>query len=251
MSEQYIRLQGPEGNGIYGRLSASGNRRLIIHIHGLTHTSENFLEVTSGEFFEQNGYDHFRVSLYWLMPDSRKLNQSTLSTHKSDIQMVLDHFRGIYSEIFISAHSLGGLVTMMLNPEGVKAISLWDPSTDISTFWATGPYLKHMPEYGQYQLDYGAVFVLSEKMVEEIKLYPDAKCRELAKAISTPVQFVIPTESISLASPHISMKSYADVFSGPFDYQSIPAANHVFTNRGNRQALFEATLTWFNQYSEK
>ena len=249
MAEQDLRLAGAEGYGIYGRLCSNGHRRLVIHIHGLTHHARHLLEVTSSEFFEENGYDHYRVSLYERLPDSRKLHQSTLSTHQSDIQTILDHFRKSYREIFISAHSLGGLVILMLNPQNVAAISLWDPSTDVTNYWATGPYLTHMPEQRQYQLDYGNVFVLSERMVEEIKLYPDEKGIDLARSIKTPMQFVIPEESISLASPRVAMEKYAEAFAGPFDLQRIPGANHVFSNRGNRQALFKATLNWFNKHS--
>jgi len=249
MPEQDIRIEGPDGNGIYGCLSANGNRRLVVHVHGLTHNGRYFLEVTSSEFFEKNGYDHYRITLYERVPDSHKLNQSSLSTNVADIQAVLSYFGAKYDEIFLTGHSLGGFAALILNPLNVKAISLWDPSTDVTRFWATGPYLKHRPERGEYSLDYGNIFVLSEALVEEIKRYPDEKCVELAKLIETPMQFVIPELRISLANPAISMENYAKAFRGPFDLTRVSGADHCFTKRGNREALFEATLKWFNKNS--
>jgi len=251
MPEKIIRLEGPDKNWIYGRLWEGGNRKLVFHIHGMTHHAAHLLEVTGSEFFEEKNYDHFSISLYARFSDSRKLHQSTLSTHVKDLQIALVHFRDKYDEIFISAHSLGGLVTVMWNPPGIKAISLWDPSTDVTNFWASGPYLLHMPERRQYQLDYGNIFVLGEDMVEEIKLYPNEKCLEIAKRIKTPTQFIIPELSIALASPHVKLDAYADAFGGTFDLARIAGADHVFSNRGNRQALFNATLAWFEKFRDK
>lgn len=245
--QREIRIEAYDGKGIYGALSAGGNRRLVVHVHGLTHQAHYYLEVTSSEFFEENGFDHFSPSLYGRMPDSRKLPESTLSTHARDVQAILDHFKGRYDEIFVTAHSLGGLVMLMLNPPGVAAMSLWDPSTDVGHFWSVWPCLTHKPEQGVYHLDYGNVFVLGEAMVEEIKLYPDARCLELARQIATPTQFVIPSESIFLASPQTSPENYRGAFAGDFDLCRIPTANHVFAYRGNRQALFQATLDWFQK----
>ncbi|MGB9153005.1 MAG: hypothetical protein WCD70_07950 [Alphaproteobacteria bacterium] len=248
MTETYMRLDGQDGFGIWGRLCAGGNRRLVVHIHGLTHQMNYLLEVTSSEFFEENGYDHYRIGLYDRAPDSRRLPQSTLATHTKDIQTVIDHFRTKYDEIYITAHSLGALAVLILNPTGVKAISLWDPSLDVTVFWNTGTYLTYMPEYRQYKLDYGNVFVLSEDMVEEIKKYPDAKCLELAAQVTVPTQFIIPDESIFLASPQTSPEKYRDAYKAPFDLQRIKTANHVFSYRGNRQALFQASLDWFRKW---
>lgn len=199
MPEQSIRIQGPDGNGIYGRHRTTGSKKLVLHVHGMTHHAGHLLEVTSSEYFGAHGFDHYRMSLYDRFSDSRKLSNSTLTSHQKDIQATLDHFHGAYDEIYMTAHSLGGLTTVLLNPKGVKAISLWDPSFDVTTFWATGPYLLHIPERKQYQLDYGNAFVISEELVEEIKRYPDAECLNLAKNITTPVQMVIPQESIFLA----------------------------------------------------
>ena len=119
MKEQYIRIQGPDHNGIYGKLSSVKSDTLIIHLHGMTHSMHTLLEVTSAPFFTNNGYDHYRISLYERMPDSRKLSTSSLSTHVRDIDSVLSHFRRAYpyKKIFLSAHSLSGLCTLILNPD--------------------------------------------------------------------------------------------------------------------------------------
>lgn len=248
MVEQLVRLPGPDGHGIYGIHRTIGSRTLVVHIHGLTHHMGMLLEVTSGEFFNAQGFDHYRMSLYERTPDSRKLNASTLATHMRDIEAVLANFRGKYDTLYMTAHSLGGLATLIGNFAGVRAISFWDPSLDVTNFWASGPHLTYMPEYKEYKLDYGNIFVLGEAMVEEIKGYPDSKCLELAGRMKTPAQFVIPELSIFLASPHTSPEHYAKAFAGPFDLKSIKGGNHGFSNDGNRQALFDAALGWFRAH---
>lgn len=242
------RLDGPDGHGIYGVHCNNGKEKLVLHVHGLTQHSGCLMEVTSREFFEDNGFDHYSPTLYSIQKDSRKLPESTLSTHIRDVQTVLDHFKKSYKEIFVSAHSLGGLVMMIMNPKDVSAMSLWDPSLDVTNFWESGSYLKPMSERKEYRMDYGSVFAIGEAMVEEIKNYPDSVCRELARKISTPTQFIIPEESIFLASPHTSPESYKDAFDGPFDLQHIAEANHIFSRKGTRQQVFEHTLRFFNAH---
>ena len=247
MTEAYIRIEGPDQNGIYGKHTQSASNKLIIHIHGMTHNMNYLLEVESAAFFTAQGYDHYRPSLYSIEQDSRKLSNSTLSTHTRDIQSMIDYFANDYDEIFITAHSLGGLATVILNPQNITAISLWDPAFDVTHFWTRSTFLAHMPERKQYQLDYGNIFVISEELVDEIKLYPDQKCQELAAHITTPAQMIIPQESIFLASPHTSPESYANAFKGDFDLQHMDKANHTFSHAGNPDRLFNLTLDWFNR----
>ena len=216
MTEKIIRIQGPDDNGIYGRIRETGAVKLIIHIHGMTHNMDHLLEVTAADYFTENGFDHYRVSLYARAEDSRNLATSSLSTHVRDVQAVLEYFDPIYDEIYITAHSLGALITLILSPKNVKAMSFWDPALDVTNFWSTGDYLMYMPEYSQYQLNYGAVFVLSEEMVNEMKDYPDNVCLELSKNITMPVQMIIPEQSIFLASPHTSPENYKKTFGGVF-----------------------------------
>ena len=234
MSEKITRIEGKDKNGIYGRIRETGSSKLIIHIHGMTHNMDHMLEVMSADYFADQGFDHCRISLYVRVPDSRNMAESTLSTHVSDLEAVLDHFKKTYSEIYITAHSLGALSVLMLNPQGVKAVSLWDPAFDVTHFWESGKFLTYMPEYKQYQMDYGAVFVIGEEMVKEIADYPDAKCLELAQSFETPVQMVIPEQSIFLASPHTAPENYKEAFAGAFELKRIAGADHRFAEQGKR-----------------
>lgn len=249
MQESLMAIKGPDGNSIFGRLCTEGHKRLIVHVPGLIHGMDHFLGINGRDFFVPRGFDHYRVSLYDFRPQSRKLPESTLTTHVRDLQEVLNHFAPKYEEIFITAHSLGALAVAILNPKNVKAISLWDPSFDVTHFWSTGPFLKRDAERGRYEVDYGVVFLLSDEMVDEIKLYPDAKCLDLAKKVKTPVQMVVPSESIFLASPSTAPENYASAFSGAFDLQRIEAANHLFAYPGNGPKLYGATLNWFKKHS--
>jgi pimeloyl-ACP methyl ester carboxylesterase len=250
MTETLVNINGQDGNAIWGKLCSEENCRLVVHIHGLTHRMNHLLEVTSSEFFNAKGYDHYRVGLYDTMEGSRKLDNSTLSTHTKDIQSILDHFRAAYDEIFVTAHSLGGLATLILNPQGVKAMSLWDPSFDVTNFLKSASYLTPVPERRQYHLDYGNIFVISEAMVDEMELYPDQQCLKLAKQVETPTQLVVSELGIFNASPHSSPENYRSAFAGEFDLHRVKGANHTFSNRGNREELFAVSLRWFNKHSQ-
>lgn len=247
MAENIISIEGQDNNKIYALHNNEGNKKLVLHLHGMTHAPQFLLEVTSSEFFVAKGYDHCRPDFYASPEDSRHLENSSLSTHIKDIKSVLHHFKDAYDEIFVTAHSLSGLAMIIANPKGIKAMSLWDPSTDVTNFWKSGPYLTPIPERKQYHLNYGRTFAISEEMVDEIKHYPDEHCQKLASQIKTPTQFVIPEESIFLASPHTSPEVYKDKFKGPFELQRIDTANHGFSKPGNREPLFQKTLQFFNK----
>jgi len=249
MTEEIIKINGQDDNAIYARHNKNGNKKIILHFHGMTHSPDYLLEVTSSEFFVTKGYDHCRPDLYATEEDSRHLENSSLSTHVKDIKSIIKHFKKAYQEVFVSAHSLSGLAMIIANPKGIKAMSLWDPSTDVTNFWASGNYLTPINEINKYMLNYGRSFIISKEMVAENKQYPDKKCKKLATKIETPTQFIIPEESIFLASPHTSPEAYKDKFKGPFDLQRIDGANHVFSNPGNRESLFKKTLEFFQKNS--
>jgi hypothetical protein len=250
MTETYMRIKGPDKNGIYGilRTNETPRERLVVHLHGMTHHMNQLLEVTSRDFFAANGFDHYRISFYEFPKDSRKLSNSTLSTHARDIQTVLDHFKQAYKQIFVTAHSLAALTMMIANPSGATAVSLWDPSTDVTNFWETNNCLTLHEDGEHYLMDYGSVFWLHKDMVEENKLYPHAKCQELVGRITTPSQMIAAEKGIFTFSPGIKPEDFAGKFSGPFELQKIEDANHTFSLEGNREKLFAKTLSWFEKH---
>ena len=248
MSEEYLRLNGPDGHGLYVKLrQKDGNTSLSIHLHGLTHTMNHMLEVTGAEFFVQEGFDHYRIGFYDRMPDSRKLNTISLNDHVADIHAVITHFKDSYDQIFVTAHSLSGLCMLIANPD-ITAMSLWDPAFDVTHFWEVVGCLTPLPDHSVYHLDYGNVFAISDALVDQIKDYPDAQCLKLAQEVTTPTQMIIPETSIFLASPHTSPDNYKDAFSGDFTLQHMKAANHTFSEIGNQEKLFKETCRWFNRY---
>lgn len=245
MSEELLTITSPDQTNIYGKIRKTGSSDLIIHFHGMTHSMHHMLEVTGADYFTDAGFDHYRVSLYDRLPGSRRLNNSTITTHIADMQAVIDYFREKYESIFISAHSLSGLCMLILNPKDIRGISLWDPAFDITHFWEIAKCLTHLPDRKEYHIDYGNVFVVSEDFVEEIKNYPDAKCLEMAKNFHSPVQMIIPEISIFLASPHTSPENYRKAFPENLDLQYVKGAIHTFSNENDRGQLFKMTADWF------
>jgi alpha-beta hydrolase superfamily lysophospholipase len=252
MAETLMRIEGPDKNGIYGMLRAdeTPRDRLVVHLHGMTHHMNQLLEVTSGDFFVAQGFDHYRIGFYEFPKDSRKLSNSTLSTHARDIQTVLNHFKEAgYKQIFVTAHSLAALTMMISNPFGATAISLWDPATDVTNFWATHKCLTAQEDGEHYLLDYGSVFLLHKTMVEENKLSPHAVCQKLVGKITTPTQMIAAEKGIFTYSAGIKSEDFIGKFGGSFEHHIIAGADHKFSLAGNREQLFAKTLSWFSQYS--
>ncbi|MDD3183164.1 MAG: hypothetical protein PHD48_10240 [Alphaproteobacteria bacterium] len=250
MAETLMRIEGPDNNGIYGILRAdeTPRDRLVVHLHGMTNHMNQLLEATSRDFFVAEGFDHYRISFYEFPKDSRKLSNSTLSTHARDIQVVLNYFKEAgYKQIFVTAHSLAALTMMISNPSGATAVSLWDPSTDVTNFWETNKCLTLHEDGDHYLMDYGSIFWLHKDMVEENKFYPHAKCQELVGRITTPSQMIAAEKGIFTFSAGIKPEDFVGKFGGPFELQKIAGANHTFSLEGNREALFAKTLSWFKK----
>jgi len=252
MIETLMRIEGPDNNGIYGRLCTGEDPqdRLIIHLHGLAHYVDQFLEVTSRDFFVPHGFDHYRIWFCGFPKDSRKLSTSTISTHARDIQTVLDYFKNSgYKQIFVTAHSMAALAIMVSNPSGISAISLWDPSTDVMGFWEGTDCLTPHEDGEHYLLDYGNIFWIHKSLVEECKFYSHSKVQELVCEIKTPTQMITADEGIFTWSANIFPEDFNGKFSGPFELHKTPKACHNFAQMGSRDKLFEKTLTWFQKHS--
>lgn len=245
VGDTYLRINGRDNKGIYGKLRSCKSHKLIIHLHGMTHSMNHMLELYAADYFPPQGYDHYRTGFYPREADARNLATITIADHVSDILKVVEHFSPLYDSLYITAHSLGGLCALIANPPNIKAMSLWDPSFDVTHFWSLSDCLTYMPEREQYQLDYGNVFVISKELVEEFKQYPDEQCLKLAAKVTTPTQLIIPEQSIFNASPHSSPENYRTAFTGKFDLQKMNNANHIFANQGNPQKLMELTSEWF------
>ena len=250
ITQQSIAIDGEAPYQIFGTLTSCDNdaSKLIINLHGLTHSQWGYLQQNCITPFTDAGYDVFNFSFYDRMPNSRRMHEASLSAHCADFLRVLDYFSDRYEHIYLTGHSLGGLITLITNPDNIKAVSLWDPALDVTHFWSTGNYLTSLPEQNGYKLDYGTEFVISAKLVEEIKTYSNSKCLELAATFQSPAQMIIPALSIFLSSPHTSPAQYDDAFSAPYERINMEDTDHCFYGVGHDQKLFAHTIAWFNKF---
>ena len=240
--------QAPQNSATNTDTDTDADKKLIINVHGLTQSQWGYLQINCLTTFNEAGYDVFNFSFYDRLPKSRRMSKSTLSTHKDDLERVIAHFRDQYDAIYLTGHSLGGLVTLLLNPADIKAVSLWDPSFDVTHLWAITNCLTHLSDRNAYILDYGAEYVLNADMVEELKDYPNDACLKEAADFSSPTQMVIPELSIFLASPHTSPAQYDEVFTAPYERKTLTQTDHCFYGQGKDQELFAETLSWFNRF---
>lgn len=247
MIESDIVLKSKDGAVIYGALARPEKeaRRVIVHLHGLTHSHRHYLEMNAASYFPQHGFAHLRFSFYGREPDARRLSTIRLGDHLADLEAVLSYAQENFDEIYLIGHSFGGLVALLHNPEGIKAMSFWDPSFDVTHFWEASGTLSDSPSGQFHHLDYGNVYVLGRPFVRDIADVPHRVCLDKAASFSAPVQLVVPEQSIFLASPHSRPEDYVDAFPEGSELVQMPNANHTFTMQGNAQKLFEETVKFF------
>ena len=246
MTETLIAIAAHDKKNIYGVLrKGDKRRRVVLHFHGFTHNKDGYLEVLSADEAGRRGFDHFRCGFYDRLPESRRLNAITLTDHLRDFRSVVDHFAPLYEEIYVSAHSLSGLIALIDGMDGVTKASLWDPSTDVTYFWSQTDCLAPLPGGAEYRLDYGRVFIISARLVEEIMAYPDAVCLSLAEEITCPTQFIIPEQSIFDASPHADPMHYQDALPSGSSVMRLSGADHIFTQEGAAARLLTCCYDMF------
>lgn len=234
------------GVAIYATLTKTGSRHVVIHMHGFTHNRFGYLEILSGEYAAARGYDHLRFSFYETGRNARRLSRITLHQHLEDFEDVVASLADTYDEIFISGHSFGGLIALLACPPQVKAVSLWDPSFDVTYFWGVSKALRCRPDEGICTIDYGRVFVISESLVQQVAQYPHERCIQEARRFASPAQLIIPSRSIFDASPHAHPQDYADAFPEGSVLTQIPDSDHIFSRQGNRDALFQHCYDFFD-----
>ena len=251
--EKRVKINSDQQFAIYGKLifgsEKKSNENLIIFVHGLTDNEDSYLQVNCSAFFTKYEFDVFRFSFYGTYKKSRRLLQSSISTHVNDLKRILNFFKDKYERIFLIGHSLGGLITLIVNAPFVSAVSLWDPSFDVTFFWTSGRYLTPLPSENAFILDYGVQFLISKKFVDEISYYDNRKCMKIASEFNSPLQLIIPEKSIFFFSPHTSPKQYDSLFQKEYSRVNIVKASHRFTEEGVIEVLLNHSLKWFNQFS--
>ncbi len=237
-------LPAEDGKKIFVLVNRAGETpsdKAIVIGHGLTGKPEDYLHMVARDYFNDRGYDVYRLAFYRDETGCRRLHESTLSIHAADLNAVLDHVRGNHKKLYVCGHSLGGLAMVFATPQA-DAISFWDPSYQPSRRWLLTSTLS---ENGQYYERTGRYrYTLGLAMIEEIRTFSREAAQEMCRKISAPSQILIAGSSWLSEDPHML---FDDLVCEKEKYE-IKGASHCFDTGKTVLELVEKTYQWFERF---
>ncbi len=242
--EEDFSIPTPDGKKIYGLVTRAADQtdRVVILSHGLTGSPLEYLHMAAAVFFATAGYDVVRFFYYAHPPDARKLQDCTLALHATDLNLVCEHFRPQYKNLFVAGHSFGGLTALLARPRAA-AFSFWDASfVPFEATWEKGAARLEGTPY--YTRSWGYACLVSAAMYEEVKALTRENSVALARRIETPSQVVLAGHNGAKALRALLYESLVC----RKDLVEIEGADHTFTRGASAERLLREALTWFNSF---
>lgn len=227
---------------VYGnRAGDAPSDKAILIGHGLAGSPNSYMHMMARDYFNERGYDVYRMAFYWDEPGYRVLHECTLQGQGDDLNAVLDQVRAQHKKIYVCGHSYGGLTLVFANPKA-DALSFWDASYQPwGRFWskaatptAEGAYMLHW----EYDIKIGA------PMIEEAKSLTRDKVRAMTARIQTPSQVMVAGASWL----HDDTSMLFDDLTCTKDRYEIQRAGHTFVEGRTVYELLEKTHTWFERF---
>ncbi|MBI1328109.1 MAG: hypothetical protein GC136_10780 [Alphaproteobacteria bacterium] len=241
--EQKWDFKSSDGAAIYGvKNSVAAADAAIFMVHGLMCNMYEYAFKRAADYFERD-YDVYRFNLYDGRDGARCLNDCSLTTHANDLIDVLNSFSREYKKVFLIGHSYGGTAVMLANIKGVTAVSLWDPSYDL-TRTQKAFSKKHVEERDLYSLNRGISQLLGKGMFEQAGSLTQEACEALSSEFQSPVQ-VLSAENAMCAKDKDSFHSYC---AHPSVREVIKGADHYFREGNSCDILLEKTEEWFRRF---
>jgi len=240
LKEEDFSLPTKDGKVIYGIITYATNPtdKIVILAHGLTGHIRAYIHMQARKFFAQNGYNVVRFSFYEAKDDARKLKDTTLKIHAEDLNIVCDHFRKSYKNLYCAGHSYGGTTLLLANPKA-NAFSFWDATFyPISMHWDHRKKLEGTP---YYTLEYGITVLIGSEMYNEAYTL-DTKL--LANKIETPSHIILAGDN----NENIPREGLYNTLTCEKSLDDIDGADHEFTVKNTLNDLLTKTLDWFNKY---
>ncbi len=249
--EDYWEIESGDGFTIHGILDhAAGDQatpeKAVIIIHGLTGNPHEYIHESAADFFTEKGYDVIRPYLYG-GENGRALVDCTLETHAQDVNTIVNNIRGKYKKLFLVGHSYGGPTVMIAKPNGITAVSLWDPSFNMPALWEMSPPKEIL---GLYVARFGGVdHLLGEAMIEEGRTrFGEKECLKISGEFTAPVQVIGADESDEADLYAQCSLSWHSGYEGKKECIKVAGADHIFVRGESCDKLLNATLKWFEQF---
>ena len=229
----------------YGRLFGSLDKPLIIIVHGLLCNYREGLYMAAARWFARNGYAAFGFNLYGWKKGARQLIDCTLAMHTADLDAVVRYFRkkGV-KKIFVVGHSFGGPTILSSAVQDFDAVTLWDPSYDISfTKKKYGyPGGKFVKALNGYFMAWGVNTVIGKAMAREIDTMTwDA----LTPKFKVPLHIIAAEKGVLVKGA----KKYIAKANEPKKFEIVKGATHYFDDDEEMQErLFAITKSWLDKF---
>lgn len=243
--EKTIRIPIDKNLAIYGRLNGSLDKPLYIHVHGLPGDVYDSLAVAATQWFAKQGYTTFRFDLYGWRKDARQLADCTLAIHAADIDAVVRYFRkkGV-KRICISGHSFGGPSILLSKDQDFDAVTLWDPSYDLS-FTKTKygfPGGKFVKALNGYFMRWGTNVIIGKSMAKEVDAL---KWDRLTQNFKAPIKIIAAGKGVLVKG----CRKYFTNANEPKEIEVMKGATHYFDDTDDMQErVFMSSKAWFERH---
>lgn len=243
--EKDLKIKLDKQFSTHGRLFGSLDKPLVIIVHGLPGNYREGFYMDAARWFAKHGYSAFGFNLYGWQKDARQLVDCTLATHATDLDAVVRYFRkkGV-KKIFVAGHSFGGPTILLSKDQDFTAVSLWDPSYDISFTkkkygYSGGKFVKAL---NGYLMRWGMNPVIGKAMASEVdRLKWDA----LTPNFHAPLHVIAAEKGILVKGA----RRYIARANNPKSLAIIKGATHYFDDNETMQTqLFVTTKEWFEKY---
>lgn len=236
-------LAADDGKVVYGTHDSGGETdSVLVLVHGYTGSQDEAHYYNAVPFFNSRGIDTIRFDLYNKAVDARSLTQVSLDDHCSDLRLVLDEFAPKYKHVYVAGHSLGGLVVIQSDLQGVDRVVLWDPTTPYKTIAEKKGEVVSFSD--NYLIHNRVDFLASKKLMDQ---WRDADYNQLVPALLIPTKIVFAGAN----NKQELWQPYLPLLECDHELAYVEGASHCFTEPGTMEKLFEETWQWIkNQTSE-
>lgn len=234
--ESELAIPTNDGNKIYGTLNQAreDNEKLIILVHGLADDRHHRIVFNASRYFNKEGFDTFRPSLYSAENDSRRLENCTIGTFVEDLNSVIYEFEDNYNDVYLACHSLG-FVALDCDLNSIKGLVLWDPSLSLEKDRIQN--IEYKEEIDSYLINWGVTFLIGEQLKIDWENINDER---MLKNLDTPVK-VIAAGKNDLRKAWEQNLSHIEQ---EYSYTVVGDASHGFTEEGVQEKLFSETIDW-------
>jgi dienelactone hydrolase len=239
--ETPLKIKSPDGKIIRGILRGSLRKPVIVLVHGLAGNMNEAMHYNAARYFEKQGFSSLRFNLYAWEKGSRKLHESTFSTHGEDIDTVLSYLKSHEAKkIFIVGHSYGFPSILHTKNRSFTAVVSWDGSI-LPANHVDVPQRISKPK-GRL-VDFGYIIVVSEQMAKDSH---KIKSLELLKKFEQPISFITVDDNVDG-----NLEGAKKMFKATKQMKElvvIKGAHHNFSEEGKQEILYKATVKWFKKF---